>query len=251
MDYLTKWPEVFTTTNQEALTIAKLITERIVPVHGVPQELLSDRGSNFLSKLMYELYRLLGIHKVNTCAYHPRTDGMIEQFNCTLLNMLAKSAEADPRNWDKRLPHVLFAYRTTPHDSTGETPFRLLYGREAVLPTDEVLFPPAERREVIIGTYLEEMATMFSDAWALAQKRIKASQERQKKQFDKHATLPSYQVGDRVLLHMPAKTSGELRKLALPNQGPYRITKAFATRVLIVPEDRPHATPLWVNWDRL
>ena len=92
---------------------------------------------------------------------------------------------------------------------------------------------------------------MFSDVWALAQKRIKVSQERQKKQFDKHATLPSYQVGDRVLLHMPAKTSGELQKLALPNQGPYRITKAFATGVLIVPEDRPHSTPLRVNWDRL
>ena len=101
MDYLTKWPEVFATINQEALTIAKLIAERIVPVHGVPQELLSDRGSNFLSKLIYELYWLLGKHKVITCAYHPRTDGMIERFNRTLLNMLAKSAEADPRNWDK------------------------------------------------------------------------------------------------------------------------------------------------------
>ena len=165
--------------------------------------------------------------------------------------MLAKSAEADPRNWDRRLPHVLFAYRTSPHDSTGETPFRLLYGREAVLPTDEVLFPLVECREVIVGTYLEETTAMFSDAWELARKRIKKSQEQQKKQFDKRATSPSYQVGDRVLLHMPAKTSGELRKLALPNQGPYRITKILSTGVLIIPEDRPQATPLRVNWDRL
>ena len=96
VEYLTKWPEVFTTANQEALTIAKLIAERIVPVHGVPKELLSDRGSNFLSKVMYELYRLLGIHKVNTMAYHPRTDGMVERFNRTLTNMLAKTAESDP-----------------------------------------------------------------------------------------------------------------------------------------------------------
>ena len=94
--------------------------------------------------------------------------------------------------------------------TTGETPFRLLYGREAVLPTDEVSFPLTECREVIIGTYFEEMATMFSDAWALAQKRIKASQERQKQQFDKHATLPPYQVGDSVV----AYACQDLRRVA-------------------------------------
>ena len=119
IEYLTKWPEVFPTTNQEALTIAKLLAEKVVPVHGVPKELLSDRGSNFFSKLMYELYRLLGVRKVNSSAYHPRTDGMVERFNRTLLDMLAKTARQDPRNWDKRLPQVLFAYRTSPHESTG------------------------------------------------------------------------------------------------------------------------------------
>ena len=55
VEYLTKWLEVFAMANQEALTIAKLIAERIVPMHGVPKELLLDRRSNFLSKVMYEL----------------------------------------------------------------------------------------------------------------------------------------------------------------------------------------------------
>lgn len=122
VEYLTKWPEVFATTNQEALTIAKLVADKIVPVHGVPRELLSDRGSNFLSKLMYELYHLLDIKKANTTAYHPRTDGLVERFNRTLTNMLAKTADSDPRNWDKKIPQVLFAYRTSPYESTGQTP---------------------------------------------------------------------------------------------------------------------------------
>ena len=124
---------MFATSNQEALTIAKLLAEHIVPRHGVPRKLLSDRGANFLSKLMIELYKLLGIQKVNTTAYHPQTDGLVERFNRTLTDTLAKSAKDNRRNWDKRLPQVLFAYRTSPQESTELTPFMLLHGREAVL----------------------------------------------------------------------------------------------------------------------
>ena len=84
VDYLTKWPEVFATKDQSSLTIAKLLVENIVAQHGVLGELLSDKGKGFLSKLMYEVYKLLGIKNVNTTAYHPQTDGLVEQFNRTL-----------------------------------------------------------------------------------------------------------------------------------------------------------------------
>ena len=77
-DYLTKWPEAFPVANQDTITIARLLVERIVPVHGVPKKLLSDRGGCFLSHLISELYWLLGIKKINTTAYHPQTDGMVE-----------------------------------------------------------------------------------------------------------------------------------------------------------------------------
>lgn len=168
MDYFTKWPEVFVTSKQDTLTVAKLLVEKIVPVHGVPRELLSDRGGCFLSKLIFEFYRLLGITKSNTTAYHPKTDGMVERFNRTLTDMLAKTAHDDPRNWDKRVPFVLFAYRTSPHESTGQTPFKLLYGHEALLPTAELLTPPTEMSDIFCGTYVEEVTTRFSEAWSLA-----------------------------------------------------------------------------------
>ena len=84
-DYLTKWPEAFPVANQDTITIARLLVERIVPVHGVPKKLLSDRGGCFLSHLISELYRLLGIKKINTTAYHPQTDGMVERLNRTFL----------------------------------------------------------------------------------------------------------------------------------------------------------------------
>lgn len=113
--------------------------------HGVPGEILSDRGANFLSKLMSELYNLMGIHKANTTAYHPQSNGLVERFHCTLTNMLAKTVERHGKDWDERLPYVLYAYRASLQTSTRESPFFLLYGRDSRLPNEEVISPPLER----------------------------------------------------------------------------------------------------------
>ena len=83
MDYLTKWPEVFAVPNQSAETIAELLVENLICRHGVPKELLSDRGANFLSDLVTEICHLTGVRKINTSAYHPQSDGMVEKFNST------------------------------------------------------------------------------------------------------------------------------------------------------------------------
>ena len=85
MDYLTKWPEVFPSTDQKAETIARLLVEHVVARHGVPEQLLSDRGPNFLSELLREVCTLLGIEKINTSGYHPQTDGLVERFNRTVI----------------------------------------------------------------------------------------------------------------------------------------------------------------------
>ena len=110
-DYLTKWEEAFPTNDQKAETIAKLFVENIVCHHGVPEELLSDRGSNFLSELIQEVCELLGVKKINTSGYHPQCDRLVEKFNSTLINMIAKSAESRACDWDRHLPYLLFSYR--------------------------------------------------------------------------------------------------------------------------------------------
>ena len=84
MDYLTKWPEVFAVPDKLAATIADLLVEQIISTHGVPAEILSDRGKAFLLGLMKEVEKILGFHKVNTSTYHPQTDGLVERFNRTL-----------------------------------------------------------------------------------------------------------------------------------------------------------------------
>ena len=145
MNYLTKWLEVFATRDQSALTMAKLLVEEIISRHGVPHQLLSDRGPSFLSCLMTEVCRLMGIKKVNTTAYHPQSDGLVERFNRTLLDMLAKTVKPGAVDWDECLPYVIFAYRATIQASAGESPSFLLYGQNPQLPIDATLCPPVDR----------------------------------------------------------------------------------------------------------
>ena len=250
MDYLTKWPEVFATPNQTAPTIAKIFVEEIVSRHGVPHQLLSDRGPSFLSKLFLGVCSLLGTKKVNTSAYHPQTDGLVERFNRTLINMLSKRVGA--REWDELLPYVLFAYRSMLQTSTGESPFRLLYGRDPQLPTEAVLCPPVQRDLIQLDDYNTTMTQMMSEAWELAQRNLKKAQKKQKFHHDKKSRNSDFQVGDRVFVFMPVLKSGPAHKLARPFKGPFRVIGMYPTGVEVVPVDKPKASSIRValNWVR-
>ena len=120
VDYLTTWPEVFATPDQTALTIAKLFVEQIISRHGVPVQLLSDRGAAFLSYLLAEICKLMGMEKLNTTTYHSQTDGLAESFIRALTDMIAKKVEQIRKDWDTHLPFVLFAYQTSFQESTKE-----------------------------------------------------------------------------------------------------------------------------------
>ena len=156
----------------------------------------------------------MGIHKVNTTAYHPQTDGLVERFNCTLLQMLSKTTSHTRRDWDERLPYVLFAYRTSVQPSTGESPFFLLYGRDARLPTEDALSSELNRGIIDVDDYRTEIVTKLQEAWALAHDSIKKAQASQKKQYDRSARPEEFKVGDRVFVYMPAVKIGPAYKLA-------------------------------------
>ena len=133
-DYYTRWVEAFPLPDQRAETVARVIVRDIVSRYGVPAVLHSDKGPNFESKLIKELTNLLGIKKVKTTAYHPQCDGLVERLNQTILRMLSKHVAENQKDWDLWLPCVLLAYRSAKQSSTGQSPFRLMYGREARLP---------------------------------------------------------------------------------------------------------------------
>ena len=77
------FPEAFPMKTTMSKEVAEALVELFSRV-GLPEEILSDRGTNFTSSLMQEFYNIFGIHAIKTSAYHPQTDGLVERFNSTL-----------------------------------------------------------------------------------------------------------------------------------------------------------------------
>ena len=218
-DFLSKWPFVFATKDQKATTLAKLLVEEVVPVIGVPEALLSDRGTNLLSHLMRDVCKLLGVAKLNTTAYHPQCNGLVERFNRTLKMMLRKHVDKFGPQWDRFLPGVLWAYRNTPHDSTGEKPSFLLFGVDCRSPTEAALVPPQNSQTTgveDISDYREELVLSLSEARKEAHRAICKAQKRYKAQHDKRTHDVKMKLGDWVLIYFPAEDSGKQRKLSRP-----------------------------------
>ena len=191
MDYLTKWPDTSAIPDQKAETIVPLFLEHIVCRHGIPEELLTDTGTKFLSNLIQEICQVLGLKKINMSGYHLQTDGLVEKFNAALINMLAKSTP-DGTDWDTRLPYMLFTYCASLQESTKESPFFLLYGRNTRVPTSTVLTYQRSPYTVGIDHYRSELIVHLSQAWKVAQDSIKVAQKHQKTQKDSKCESESW-----------------------------------------------------------
>ena len=219
-DYLTKWPLVYPLADQKAQTIAKILIEEIIPFFGVPESLLSDRGTNLLSHLMKDLCSMLGITKLNTTAYHPQRDRMVERFNKTLKLMLWKHAVRFGNQWDTYLSSILWAYRNTPHKSTGEKPSFLMFGLDLRSPTEAAYLNPSTVKP---STVEEKIMLSLSSARDLAVEAIRKSENHYKHQYDHTAVQTNYCVGDWIFIKFPAVETGKNCKLSQPWEGPYCI----------------------------
>ena len=251
LDYLTKWVEAFPASNQQAETIALLFVDNVVCKHGVPDELLSDRGSNFLSELLQSVCDILDVKKINTSGYHPQTDGLVEKFNSTLISLISKCCEISDHDWDEHLQMLLFAYRSSVQVSTQESPFFLLYGRDPRLPTETTLSGAVSPYLVDISDYQTELVRRMSTAWSVAKEQIENAQQRQKKQYDRYAKDPKIQIGDRVMVHMPGELQVKEHKLVRPFHEPYRVLKATPNNVVVVLIYKPRDSSIFVALNRV
>ena len=223
-DYLTRYPEAFAVPSIDAPTIADLLVNQIMPRHGAPRTLLSDRGSNFLSQLVKEVCFLMNTKKVFTTSYHPQCDGLVERFNGTLAQSLSMYVSSSQKDWDRYLNPVLFGYRISPSEVTGESPFFLLYGRQPRLPMDVSMLPPRD----ISASIAEHRARVVENieiAHRIAKENIQRAQQRMKDYHDLHAVPVNHQVGDRVWVYTPRNRKGMSKKLAHNWHGPFRIVK--------------------------
>ena len=251
LDYFTKWAEAFAVPDQRAETVAKLFVEQIVCRHGLPDELLSDRGANFLSTLVQEICKALGVKKINTSGYHPQTDGLVEKFNSTLTAMIAKSCDIKERDWDDHLPFLLFAYRVSAQESTKESPFFLMHGRDPRMPTETLLTFDRSPYAIDTDDYKVDLCSSLSAAWKLARVNIEKAQASQKSYYDRSSESVDLKPGDRVMVFMPAERQGKTWKLSRPFHGPYRVLHVTDTNVEVRLIDRPEDDTIFVHLNRV
>ncbi len=111
--------------------------------------------------------------------------------------------------WDCFLPGVLiYAYRNTPHESTGEKPSFLLFGTDLRSPTEASYLPPSELEWTVPEDYREEVATMLSSARSLAVESIKKAQTTYKHYYAVKTEQQNLKVGDMVLVRFPHEEQG-------------------------------------------
>lgn len=222
-DHFSKYPEAFPLTDQKAGTIAKVFVEEIICRHGTPEKLLTDQGANFTSELFQEMCKLLRIDKLQTTAYHPESNGIVERSHQTIMAGLSQFIEEDQRNWDVWLPYVMMAYRSTPHNTTKYSPYYLLHGREMRLPIDwirEEIQPDLSEDNLV-----QEIKRRIQIAYQKVIDNTQRRKENSKLQYDLKAREKQIRVGDRVLLHQPLVRRGRSKKLAKPWIGPYTVIK--------------------------
>ena len=192
---------------------------------GVPREMLTDMGSQFTSSLMNEVSRLISLKQWTTTPYHPSCNGLVERFNGTLKMILKRLCSEKPKDWDKYLSAVLFAYREVPQESLGFSPFELVYGRVVRGPisilkelwTKEIKDPNVKTTYQYTLDLKDRLETMAQ----LAKENLEKSATRYKKHYDGKARNRSLKVGDKALVLLPTDNN----KLLLQWKGPFAVTK--------------------------
>lgn len=227
VDLATRYPEAVALPSIEAERVAEGLME-VFSRLGFPNEMLSDNGTQFTAGVMREAARLVGIKQFYTTPYHPMANGACERFNGTLKQMLRRMCQEKPQDWDRYLPALLFSYREVPHESTGYSPFELMYGRVVRGPmtilrelwTEEI---PVEEVKTTYQ-YVLDLRDRLESTCEVARSVLEKASLRYKKHFDVRARDRRFETGDKVLLLLPTSSN----KLQMQWQGPFEVVGRVA-----------------------
>ena len=225
VDSTSKWCEAFPTKNQEAETVANLLYENIITRFGAPDELLSDLGRQFTSKLMRALCKLCDIKHTFTSPYHPQTNAACERLNSFISQSIRAYNTADQNRWPLLIPSIMMAYRCTPATrSTELSPFETLFGESMHTPVDVELMP-RKTLQPRLQQYLQDRIYNVKLFRQITAENIKRHQAEYKEDHDKHKHIaePHLEEGQLVLMSDEAVPVGHAPKLHPPFKGPFTI----------------------------
>jgi hypothetical protein len=225
VDRLTKYAHFFPVKHPyTAQSIAQILLDGVVKLHGLPQTIVSDRDPVFLSKFWQELFKVYEVKLTMSTAYQSQTDGQTERVNQCLEMYLRCAIHDSPKQWKRWLPLAELWYNAAFHSALGCSPFKALYGVEPNLVLAPTISPQIQ------PSLLELIQDRESHLQPLKE-HLAAAQNKMKLQADRKRTAMVFQVGDKVLLKLQpyVQTSVAKRpypKLAFKYYGPYEVLVA-------------------------
>ena len=238
-----RWPEAIPLRAITARAVATGMIE-IFARTGIPLQILTDQGSQFLSSLEKHLCKDLGIDQVRTAPYHPETNGVVERMHGTLKPMLRKASQLG-LDWVTQLPFALFALRSAPNRDSSFSPYQLVYGHRVRTPLDILHQGWADLSFDELDT--DEWSGWLVDrleVWHSTQReRMLEASGKRKAQFDRGTVVRKLEKGDQVLCRIP----GCVGKLEESWHGPYVVEEKVGEVNYRVKVGRGKAKLLHIN----
>jgi hypothetical protein len=225
VDRLTKMAHFCPTTTQvDAKETARLYLKHVFKHHGLPEDIVTDRGTQFTSRFTASLLELCDIHSNKSTAFHPQSDGQTERVNQILEQYLRIFCDHQQDNWLDILPLAEFAYNNAEHSSTRMSPFFANYGLH---PRCTLRLTPAGP-----GTSpnpsAEDLTRKYRAIHDQAKEELKRAQAKYKETYDaRHKEAPIFEPGNLVWLsrkHITTKRPSS--KLDVKRLGPFKVLEA-------------------------
>ena len=231
-----------TTSKVTAEDTARMFFERVFAAHGLPREVISDRGPQFSGHFWRQLCSRFSVKPTLSTAFHPQTDGQTERMNRVIEDTLRHFVGPRQDAWDDLLPYVEFAINNSKSAATGNTPFFLNYGRHPVTPLTWHLSAAVQpqissHRAAVAALRAEDRLPQVLQFTARLEEALKrtrlclaAARDRAKQWADSRRSALSFANGDLVLLstkNLRLKTAGS-RKLLPKWIGPFKVTRTVS-----------------------
>lgn len=227
---LTKFVECYPITNKDAETVAKAYVNNFILRYGIPNSVVTDQGTEFMSSTFKETSKLLGIKQLNSTAYHHETLGAIENTHKHLGAYLRIQLANHSDTWSSWVPFWCFSFNNTVHTETKYTPYELVFGKNVNLPSNltngiEPIYS--------FDDYAYELKYRLQTACSEAQSNLVNSKTRRKERYDKCCKKVDYDIGNKVLVKN--ETGNKLTTLY---KGPYRIEEIKSPNIVIKVDDK-------------
>ena len=223
IDHFTKWVEAYSLPEHTAPTCAWALATNWFALHGAPHSIQTDGAPEFLSQMFRELADIYDVEKLHTLPYRPQSNGMVERMNRVILQQLSCLIGDDISRWDDMLPLVMSAYRACVHNSTGVSPYYMVYGEEMRMPADIKYGVDEHGLDFPCRvSYMEGIRKNLRRAWEYARQQLQLTAVRQKEYYDRRARPRVYEAGDVVFRYCPPKAQ---RKTGPKWDGPYIVLR--------------------------